>query len=249
MTSNTHKDLSLILAEKQRAMEDLREEKSSLLRVISHDIKSPFNQLFALIQLFELEAETLSDRQNEYIDKMYHAVISGIEMIQNLQDFRAIDEDNLQVHVEKLDVNQVLKKLVARYQIQSRLHKVKINLQETTQSVVIYTDELLILKILEKILSNAIRYCGQEKTVDVGFEKMDGQVWIHVNDEGPGLTKSEMPFIFEPFRTLSAKPTEGGGTTGLGMYVAHKIANLLGFEIRINKNPKGGLEVSLKIPK
>jgi signal transduction histidine kinase len=199
--------------------------------------------------LFELEAETHTERQNEYIDKMYHAVISGIEMIQNLQDFRAIDEDNLQVNVEKLDVQQILNKLVARYQIQSRLHKVKINLQETTQSVVIYTDELLILKILEKILSNAVRFSGQGKTVDIGFGKMDGQVWIHVNDEGPGLTRSEMSYIFEPFRTLSAKPVEGGGTTGLGMYVAHQIANLLGIDIKIKKSRKGGLEVSLKIPK
>jgi len=249
MASNTYRDLSVILAEKQRVLEDLKEEKSSLLRVISHDIKSPFNQLFALIQLFELEAENLSERQKEYIEKMYHAVISGIEMIQNLQDFRAIDENNLQVNIEKLDLQHILKKLIARFQIQSRLNKVGINLRQEAKSVVIYSDELLILKVLEKILSNAIKYSGAGKTVNIQFEKIEGEVCIRVNDEGPGLSRSELPFIYEPFRTLSAKPTAGGGTTGLGMYIAQKIAKLLGIGIRVKKNRKGGLEVSLKILK
>jgi signal transduction histidine kinase len=249
MTGNTYKDLSLILAEKQRVVENLKEEKSSLLRVISHDIKSPFNQLFALIQLFELEADTLSERQNEYIDKMYHAVISGIEMIQNLQDFRAIDEDKLQVTIEKLDLKQILKKVIARYQIQSRLYKVNVNLKEDAQSVSVYTDELLILKLLEKVLSNAIKYSRPGRKVDIRFEKKERDAWIYINDEGPGLNSSEIPYIFEPFRTLSVKPSAGGGTTGLGMYIAKKISNLLEIDIQVTKNRIGGLEVSLKITK
>jgi signal transduction histidine kinase len=249
MTSNTYKDLSVILSEKQRVIDELKEEKNSLLRVISHDIKSPFNQLFALIQLFELEGEDLGERQKEYIDKMYHAVISGIEMIQNLQDFRSIDENSLQANIEKLDLGNVMKKVITRYQIQSRLNKVRLNLKQEPESIIIYSDEILILKILEKIISNAIKYSGTNSTVEIHLEQINGEVWVHVNDEGPGLGQEEIPFIYEPFRTLSAKPTVGGGTTGLGMFIAQKISEVLGISIRIKRNQKKGLEVSLKIPK
>lgn len=249
MTGNAYKDLSVILSEKQRVIDDLMEEKNSLLRVISHDIKSPFNQLFALIQLFELEGKDLGERHKEYIDKMYHAVISGIEMIQNLQDFRSIDENKLQVSIEKLELGNILKKVITRYQIQSRLSKVRIDLSQATNSIIIYTDEILILKILEKIISNAIKYSEAQSTVAIHFEQIGADVWIYINDEGPGLSREEISFIYEPFRTLSAKPTVGGGTTGLGMYIAQKIAEMLGIAIRIKRNKKKGLEVSLKIPK
>ncbi len=249
MTGNSYKDLSVILSEKQRVIDELQEEKNSLLRVISHDIKSPFNQLFALIQLFELEGKDLGERQKEYIDKMYHAVISGIEMIQNLQDFRSIDENSLQANIEKLDLRNVMKKVITRYQIQSRLNRVRLNLTQEPESIIIYSDEILIIKILEKIISNAIKYSGANSTVEIQLEQINGEVWVRVNDEGPGLSREEIPYVFEPFRTLSAKPTVGGGTTGLGMFIALKIAEVLGISIRIKRNQKKGLEVSLKIPK
>ncbi|MBS0000341.1 MAG: hypothetical protein KFF73_15270 [Cyclobacteriaceae bacterium] len=249
MTGNTYKDLSVILAEKQRVIEELKEEKNSLLRVISHDIKSPFNQLFALIQLIELEGENLGERQKEYIEKMYFAVISGIEMIQNLQDFRSIDQENLQVSMDRYDLRILLKKIVAKFQIQSRLMKVEISLKEEPAPVFIHTDEILFLKILEKILSNAIKYSPAQSTVEMAIEQDEGEIWIRIRDQGPGLNAQELPYIYEPFRTLSVKPVAGGGTTGLGMYIVNKISGMLGIRVQIRKVRSGGLIVSLRLPK
>lgn len=248
MTGNGNKDLSALLAEKQHLIEELKEEKASLLRVISHDIKSPFNQLFALIQLFELEGKNLEERQKEYIDKMYHAVISGIEMIQNLQDFRSIDENNLQVSVVNLDVGNILKKLIGRFQIQSRLNRVRIHLQQVPESITINADEILILKVLEKILSNAIKYSGPDSTVEIWVEKIGPEIHLYIKDEGPGLTQDELSYIYEPFRTLSAKPIVGGGTTGLGMFIARHIADVLGFSLTVQPAQEKGLLVNLTIP-
>jgi signal transduction histidine kinase len=247
MVGNTYKDLSLILAEKQRVIDKLKEEKNSLLRVISHDIKSPFNQLFALIQLFEMEGENLGESQKEYLEKMYFAVISGIEMIQNLQDFRSIDEDKLQANIEKYDLNKLLKKIVARFQIQSRLMKVQVDLEVKKDPVFIRTDEILFLKVIEKILSNAIKYSPPGATVKITFEKVGSVIWIHTLDQGPGLTIQELPYIYDPFRTLSARPLSGGGTTGLGMYIVKKISQMLGIKVQIRRIRKGGLKVSLML--
>ena len=249
MVGNTYKDLSVILAEKQRVIENLKDEKNSLLKVISHDIKSPFNQLFALIQLFDMEGENLDEKQHEYIEKMYFAVISGIEMIQNLQDFRSIDEDALQVNHRRYDLGVLLKKIVTRFGIQSRLMNVDIIFQEKKSSVFIRTDEILFLKVCEKILSNALKYSSPGASVEISVEKDDGEVWVHTKDQGPGLSAHELEFIFEPFRTLSTKPNKGGGTTGLGMYIVHKITAMLGIQVEINAPPEGGFCVSLGIQK
>lgn len=245
MVGNTYKDLSLILAEKQRLIEKLKDEKNSLLRVISHDIKSPFNQLFALVQLFELEGENLTERQKEYIDKMYFAVISGIEMIQNLQDYRSIDEDTLQADLQRYDLNLLLKKTAARFQIQSRLMKIQVKLKLKKDPVFIRTDEILFLKIIEKILSNAIKYSRPGTVVTISTEKITGGVWVHTEDQGPGLSSQELSYIYEPFRTLSARPISGGGTTGLGMYIVKRISQLLGMKVEVRKIRRGGLKVSL----
>jgi len=248
MTSDTYKDLNLILSEKQKIIDKLSDEKNSLLKVISHDIKAPFNQLYALLQLFELEVEDLGGRPKEYIDKMYHAIISGMEMIQNLTDLRSIDQKNLTVQKDKLDIEKVLKKALSHYQIQMRLKNIQVDLTNEDQSITIYSDEMLLIKILDKILSNAVKYSENNTTIHIHYVKIQDIVNITILDEGPGLSEDEISLIYEPFRTLCVKPTFGGGTTGLGMYLASKFSEMLGIKIVVERKKPKGLMVSLSLP-
>lgn len=248
MASDAYKDLNLILSEKQKIIEKLTDEKNSLLKVISHDLKTPFNQLYALLQLFELEVTDLEGRPKEYIDKMYHSVISGIEMIQNLTDLRSLDEKNLNVQKDKVNVNKVLKKAIARYQIQMRLKNIDVDLPNEDTSIHIQTDEMLLIKILDKILSNAVKYSENNTTIHIHYAKIENLLQIVILDEGPGLSEDEISLIYEPFRTLYVKPTLGGGTTGLGMYLASKFSEMLGIKIVVERKKPKGLMVSLSLP-
>ena len=86
--SASYRDIDLILAEKQKIIEKLQKENQSLLKIISHDIRAPFTQLFAMMQLLDLEnGDEISPSQRHYFDRMYHSLANGMEMVKNLQDY------------------------------------------------------------------------------------------------------------------------------------------------------------------
>ena len=69
------------IEKKDSLIEELTREKASLLKIISHDIRSPFNRMFALLQLLELEFKEITPDQKKYIDQMYRSVFGGMEMV------------------------------------------------------------------------------------------------------------------------------------------------------------------------
>lgn len=243
-----YKDISLILAEKQRVIDQLTEEKNSLLKIISHDIRAPFNQMFALLQLMELEVENVTLEQKNYLDKMYHSVIGGMEMVKNLHDSRAIDQDKISVRIEPVNISMLLKQAIRNFSIQARLKATEIDLDDRLDNLSVHTDGILVKKIIENILSNAIKYSENGSSVRITARAEDGGPVISITDQGPGLKEEEISHITEKFRKLGPKPTQGEGTTGLGMYLAEKFAELINGSLLVKNADKKGLEVILRLP-
>jgi signal transduction histidine kinase len=74
---------------------DLVHEKQQLIGLVSHDLKGPFNRIFALIQLMELTNENLTEEQREYLGKIHQIVADGLSMIRNLLDNRRLEDQGI----------------------------------------------------------------------------------------------------------------------------------------------------------
>lgn len=251
MMANEHayKDLSLIIAEKQKVIDRLTHEKNSLMKIISHDVRTPFSQLFALIQMMELDIKKMTRRQRQYIDRMYHAVISGIEMIKNLNDVRAIEQGRNSVRIEKFDLYQLLDQIIQGSNIQARLRKIHLIYKADIKRVDICSDKNYLRKIIENILSNAIRYSDLKSEVTIELESHQSKNSIRISDKGPGIPEKDIPRIFEKYSKIENKSAIGESTTGLGMYLAKYFSDLLAGELIVENSRPHGLIVTLILPK
>src|SRR5262249_35857427 len=84
---------------------------------------------------------------------------------------------------------------------------------------------------IDNIVSNAIKYTPGGGAIDVVLLDADGNALIRVRDSGPGLTKGDLALMVTRFQRLSAKPTGGESSTGLGLAIAKKIVDLHGGEL------------------
>ena len=96
-------------------LDQIKNEKYNLLKLINHDIRSPFNRVFALLQLFEMESKEISGIQKEYIDSMYLSLLGGLEMITNLRDMREIDAGNIEIENQKFDLVPIIQKAIRTF--------------------------------------------------------------------------------------------------------------------------------------
>ncbi len=233
--------------DKDELIRQLTEEKNNLLKIISHDIRSPFSQLFALMQMLEMESENLTGRQKEYMDKMYMAILGGTEMIKNLHDARSLDNGNITLNPEEFPIKKTIQRCIRNFTIQSRIKNIEVVYDELCPEQEVFADKVLFMKVLDIVLSNAIKYSDPGSQVHVNNSLESGKNILTIKDFGPGLPDDELRLIFKKFQKLSTKPTLGESTTGLGMFLAHEFMKMMGGNISAIKRGDAGLYVIIEL--
>jgi len=232
----------------QKEIEDLTREKASLLKIISHDIRSPFNRMFALLQLFEFEFDAVTPEQKQYIDQMYMSVFGGMEMVKNLRDSRAIDEGKISIYAESINVKSVLDEALKGLSTQAKLKGINIEVKTDSKDPDITGDRTLLLKIFENILSNGIKYSEKNAEVFIDLETEEDRVILSFTDSGLGIPEEEIDQAFDKFKKLSTLPTLGENTSGLGLYLSKHYLDLMNGKIELRNGENAGLVVTLEFP-
>lgn len=214
--------LKLQVAELEQALAESEKDKTALLKTVSHDIKAPFNQLFALSSLLSMTSENLTEEQIEYVNRMHMVVKEGLNLIRNLIDLRTIDYRGVQYREDFINVESVLTQTIN--QLSATAASKKIDIIQETQPVETTLDKLYVNRIFDHLLSNAIKFAPVGSKVYVNMYVSGPQIHVRVADEGEGIPQKEIKSLFKRFAVLSPRPTAGESTIGLGLYLAKAMA-------------------------
>lgn len=225
------------LEEEARQAEAVRRSdatKTTVLRAISHDLRSPLAALRAAAQ--GLRSDGLDARSRDELDEMIIASTDElIEVIENLLTLARLDAGAVELNLQWTDVGEIVSNELAR---RPEL-EVDVELDELP---LVRTDGAQLASILANLLQNAERHgCGQG--VKVSGQLADSQVVLSVADSGPGLRGADPAEIFEPFQSSG----ETGGV-GLGLTIVRGFAAALGGTIDASQEPRGGVRFTLRIP-
>ena len=218
------------LEEQTKILNTLNIEKQQIISVVSHDLKGPFNRIFALIQLMTLSTENLSKDQKEYLDKMHQIVADGLSMIRNLLDNRRLDEKAIDFVPENVNLSILISLLVKNYKTLAERKKIKLFLETPTQ-LFILIDKLYFNRAIENLISNALKFSPPDSAIHVILESKNGLAEIRIKDEGPGISKEDQKMLFQKYNRLTARPTGGESSTGLGLYIVKTIVDKMGGEV------------------
>ena len=103
-------------------------------------------------------------------------------------------------------------------------------------------------EVLDNIVSNAIKYSPQGRKVNLKLEEKNASYWISVSDQGPGILPEDRDKLFQKFQKLSAKPTGGESSTGLGLSIVKALADQLGAKIDVESEVGKGSTFAVKLP-
>jgi len=226
--------------------EQLNHEKKQLILLVSHDLKGPFNRIFALTQLLEMTG-TFSDEQKEYVNKMYSIVGDGLNMVRNIVDVRKIEEKGLEPYPEKLNLPAVILPIIKQYNVLADKKKLKINYQ-TPDKVEMMTDKNYICRIMENLLSNALKFSESGKEISVTVKTDGTQVEIAVADQGPGLSADDLANMYQKFKKLTPRPTGGESSQGLGLSIVKTLSGCLGGDVQCNSTVAVGSTFTVTLP-
>lgn len=235
--------------EKQRAEEALKREahanqaKSKFLAAASHDLRQPLHSL----RLFTatLELQTRDTRHKTLVSQIDSSVKSLEELFNALLDISKLDAGTLPVnnqHSQLADLLQLIKR-----DFQPLAAEKGIEFICEVREYIVYSDLLLLERLLRNIISNAIRYTSSGKvTLTVKLQGED--VSISIVDTGPGISASDQARIFEEFVQLNGNKHTREQGIGLGLSIVKRLSILLDIPVSLVSKPGFGTTFSVLVP-
>lgn len=222
--------LSLLAQE----IEQLKAEKKQLLKLVSHDVKSPFNKLYALSNLLQLTSDNLNEDQLDLLTRMEWVVKEGLTVVRNLLDLRAIDNASVEIAVEKVNLTALVVETIKAYEKQASAKN--INIETKLYNVTTQSDRRLMERVVDHLMSNAIKFTRKEKAISIKLEAIGAGYALEISSDSGPIPSEEVKNLFVRGTTLSTRPTHGENALGNGLFIAQTYAKKLNASIDFDQN-------------
>lgn len=248
----THIDLKrsrdIILSQNHR-LHKLNDEKNSLMHITAHDLKNPLQGISGLVEMLQYHRSEIDDEEYESICQSINAsTMHALEIINDLLDAHAIEHGKFQFKLEKTDVSALFNELYEHFD--STAKEKILNLQfEYSQNIFVMADLSKFKRVLENIISNAIKFSPEDKNIFVKVSDQVDHIIISIKDEGPGFTEEDKTKLFTKFSKLSAKPTAGESSSGLGLSIVKALVEAMDGKIELESEAGNGAEFKVFMPK
>jgi len=234
------------LEERSIKLEELSKEKDNFINVVAHDLKSPLNNITGLSNLIRINGK-LSEEQIHYLNLLDQVSIESKNLVSNLLDINKLELGLFEQHVEEFEVKDAIDKIVNNYEKSASEKNITLK-KFYTGNISIRNNREFIERILDNLISNAIKFSPNNKTVTITCDYNYQFLAFSVKDEGPGISKKEQKDLFKKFTRLSARPTGGESSTGLGLAIVKLLVDKLDGEIEVISKENKGTEIRVKFP-
>ena len=217
----------------QKQIQQLLENRTTLLAGISHDLRTPLARM-------RLELEMLDGRNDE---KRITAIIDDLtEMDHLISQTLLLARGLKEEEIRETDINELLQKVV------SNLQRNNTQIQFTPSAACFHAvRENALKRVLINLIENAVNYSGG-LPVSVSCNRSASATTISVSDQGPGIPPDQHKAIFQPFYRLESSRSKASGGSGLGLAIVRQLCDANGWNTEISSPAHGGTTVQIQLP-
>lgn len=226
----------------------LNEEKNNLVRILAHDLRSPIGQIIVLSDVLSLAQSNIPEEDAEIIVQIKDAAKRLNQMISKILDFDALDGNTIKILKEPVRVNVLASEVVVSLRQTAAQKNIRINMTKSPDDIKVFTDHLILTQILENLISNAIKFSQPNTEVTIAVKSEQNFAILSVKDEGPGLTDEDKELLFTKYQKLSAKPTQGEASTGLGLSIVKRFVDQLQGKVWVESKYGEGCTFFVALP-
>lgn len=223
------------------------EEKEYIIRVLAHDLKNPLNNIEGLIKLIDTEKDPVL--RSKYEEMISQSANKSQQLINRVLEMERTGQENFSVDFKQLSLTHILEMIVSHMEISARKKSIALHLMMNTDRDQIMGDEVYLPLIFENLISNAIKFSASHTEINIILDATDTHAQVAILDQGPGISKQEQPNLFKKFSKLSARPTDGESSFGLGLSLVKRYTDLLNgrvwYEGDLGKGSTFGVEFPL----
>lgn len=242
---------NLLLRQQNKLLQRISEEQDEFLQMVAHDLKNPLTTIMLGASFLQHRWRELSLKDViSKLRKMQDSATHMKEMINRLLTTSVVESGKFDVVLEPIDMVHPIASIVHEYRSRAAEKGIIIHFNTFVSDTQTLSNAGMLREIVENLLSNAIKYSPADKEISVSivgglcsaysehlFDDREECTYpaqmtynfarIEIQDEGPGLTQDDQKRLFKKFTRLSARPTAGEDSTGLGLFIVKKLVETL----------------------
>lgn len=221
-------DIAIRLSEQNQRLQDLDREKNEFLGIAAHDMKSPLAGIMASVGMLKRFSSRISGEEAQKILLGIEQTTKRMsEIITNLLDINAIESGKMNLTPKLIPITDIIRETLEQHRERATAKNITLLFHVAELSLSIVADAGAIAQVFDNLVSNAIKYSPAHSCVIVHQEILNQTVRVSVKDEGVGLSEQDLKKMFRKFARLSAKPTGGEDSTGLGLSIVKRLTEAM----------------------
>ncbi|MEZ8101857.1 histidine kinase sensor domain-containing protein [Vibrio bivalvicida] len=226
----------------------IAERQRRLIRDVSHELRTPLARQNLALHLLRAKS---SESEIPLVERLEKEVDEMDALVGEILEFSRLENSRYEEQVSPICLESLLSTQVDQSRLELRNGQ-KLTIYTGSAIPVVMTDERLVMRCVSNLISNSIKYAGENARIEVSIyeraDQSDRSVCIEVADNGPGIAQAQLEEIFRPFTRLEAARDKQSGGYGLGLAIVKEAINLLKGEVSASNRKQGGLRVELIVP-
>lgn len=239
----------LVLKMARDRLRQLAEDKDELLGILAHDLKNYLGGMNVSAGLLHRQLEKFNDeRVTQLAENIFRTSAQSLAFVKEFLANAAAD------HGFTFTLSAI--NLVDAVAAAGRLHtetadrkEITIVMDSPSDEIMVMADKTALDQVLDNLVSNAVKFSPQEKQIYLSVRKIDHHAECLIRDEGPGFTEEDKSRMFRRYGRLSARPTGGEPSTGLGLSIVRKLVLGMKGELSCESTPGNGATFIVRLPK
>ncbi len=224
----------------------LQEQREDLVRMVSHDLRSPLTAVQGQAQLLVrmMDRAGQDGRLRQSAEAIFTSARRMNAMIQDLVDMARLESRQLQLNTRSVDLHSFVEDLRLRLDGVLDLERVRVEIPPDFPPILADPDRLE--RVLTNLLSNALKYSPSDTEVLLTARRAGGEAVVSMVDRGVGIAPEDLPHVFERYyRVKGTRKTEG---LGLGLYITRMLVEAQGGRVWAESEPGKGSRFSVTLP-
>ncbi|MFF3099941.1 sensor histidine kinase [Viridibacillus arvi] len=208
-----------------------------MLSNISHDLKTPLTVVLGYIEMLHTDPTMNEDERQVLLEKVHIKTIEVMELIQKFFDLSKLESGDKAIELTRVNMNEVCQENILSFYDLLMTKGFSVEIDIPNEQLYAHGNTDVLSRILNNLISNAITYGDDGKTLGITLRSDDKTVYIDIWDKGKGISESHIDKVFERMYTLEDSRNRLYQGSGLGLTITKRLVEALGGEIHLSSKP------------
>jgi two-component system, cell cycle sensor histidine kinase PleC len=237
------------LEQKARA-EMANRAKAEFLANMSHELRTPLNAIIGFSEMMEQQTfgPLGSPKYQDYCSHIHESGQYLLHVFSDVLDMSRLEAGRVRLNRSEFGVETAIKNAMRDVEAAAQAKNLAIDI-DVSPAESIQADREAVERILVTLLRNAVKFTPDGGAISIGAQAFDEQIYIYVEDTGPGIASADLSRLGRPFEQADLTLANGMKGSGLGLAIANSLVELHGGSLRINSTLGEGTVVLVALPR